>query len=153
MAPSRTMTARVNLNALDISFLKTTSAREPAAPPDKIVSERSARRVWLRRIWSFSSSTRCSRSRRRTAYVAPSTAGLSGIGTAGPLPAGAAEDATLPDVAGVAFSVVLTGVAAPPSFATPAVVVAPTPFPDAAPAAGCWADALEIENPAPPRAK
>src|SRR5678815_2257673 len=68
------MSARINLKALDISLWKMISEREPAAPPDMIVSERSARRVWLRRIWSLSSSTRASRSRRRTLYVAPSIA-------------------------------------------------------------------------------
>jgi hypothetical protein len=46
--------------------------------------------VWLRRIWSFSSSTRASRSRRRTEYVAPSA--WAGIGTAGAPAAGAAAD-------------------------------------------------------------
>src|SRR2546421_10105292 len=48
------------------------SERDPASPPDKMVSVSSDSRVWLRRICSFSSSMRCSRSFNRTAYVAPS---------------------------------------------------------------------------------
>src|SRR5262245_58763029 len=47
-------------------------AREPAPPPERMVSLSSERRVWLLRICSFSSSMRSSRSRRRTAYVGPS---------------------------------------------------------------------------------
>ena len=44
--------------------------------------------MWLRRIWSFSSSTRCSRSRRRTAYVAPFIAGSAGFAFMSTLTAG-----------------------------------------------------------------
>src|SRR5258707_15593697 len=107
-----TKRAGTRRKALERSFLNSTSAREPARPPDRMVSVSKESRVWLRRICSLSSSIRCSRSFSRTAYVAPSTpleAGR-GVATVGPAaagdgPAAAAEDpgaATPPEAAGAA---------------------------------------------------
>src|SRR5258708_1702073 len=64
-----------------------------------IVSLSRAKRVWLRRIWSFSSSTRCSRSRRRTAYVPPLMPWSDGFAFMSTLTAGAGDEALVEGVA------------------------------------------------------
>src|SRR4051812_11891969 len=79
-------------------------AREPPTPPDKIVSLSKLSRVWLRRICSFSSSTRASRSRKRTAYVGPSSCG----GVLGPAP-GADELAGAPAATGAGAAAAAAG--------------------------------------------
>src|SRR5262245_8835264 len=74
-----------------------------------MVSESKLSRVWLRRICSLSSSMRCSRSRKRTTYVAPSSAPVaSAAGGVAVVGFGAAAGV----VAGVVAAGVVAGVAA-----------------------------------------
>src|SRR3954468_11204834 len=104
-------------------------------PPDRMVSVSSDRRVWLRRICSFSSSMRCSRSRSLTAYVAPSMppalvraeAAATGPGDAVPLEPAAGAAAAAVDAAGEGAAPLAEAAGAAEELAAAAVLFFPAP--------------------------
>jgi hypothetical protein len=77
-APSSAYTAFTRRYDELMRFSCTITACAPATTPCSTVSARSERRALLRKICSLSSLMRCSRSRRRTAYVPASISSLEG---------------------------------------------------------------------------